>query len=154
MSTRLSPTRGPGPSRRTSSPVRRSTTTRTPSSSTRRATSPGESPWRLSARISTPGAVAPPRVSGSPPRSRTLTAPPRSTQALRRSPLPQDVGNDHAAVLGLVRLHQRDQRPADRHGGAVQRVHVLGFAAPGPVADVEPAGLEIGRVGGRGELAV
>ena len=42
----------------------------------------------------------------------------------------------------------------DGHRGAVQRVHVHRLAAVRPIPDVEPARLEVGRVRGRGQLAV
>src|SRR3954454_11211859 len=91
---------------------------------------------------------------GTPPRSRTLSAPSRSTQAGRRAPLLQDRGDLDAAVLCLVVLQQRDQGAGNRDRGAVERVDVLELAAVGPVADVQAARLEVGRVRGRGDLAV
>src|SRR4051812_10791306 len=124
MSTR--PTSGPGPSNSTSLPVRRSTTTPRPRSESV-VTSRCVSPCRLSERSSTPEAVTPPPAKGSPPTSRTLTAPSRSTQPLRRAPLVQHGRDDHAPVLRLMVLHQRDQGPPDGHGRAVQGVHVLGL---------------------------
>ena len=57
---------GPGPSLSTSTVVRRSTTVRTPMSSTSRRTSAGVRPCRLSARSSRPGAVRRAVVGGQP----------------------------------------------------------------------------------------
>ena len=66
----------------------------------------------------------------------------------------QHFRHSDAAVVPLVVLDDRDDRPADRDRCSVQRVHVpRRLALGGPLADVEAAGLEVGRVGGRGELA-
>jgi hypothetical protein len=70
---------GPGPVRCSSPVLRRSTTVRTPSSSTSRRRRPSLRSWRLSARSSTPGRVVRPSTVGSPPMSRALTAPSSST---------------------------------------------------------------------------
>src|SRR5919204_4999350 len=43
----------------------------------------------------------------------------------------------HGAVLLLVVLHQRDDRPPHRHGRAVQRVHLLRLAAVRAVSDAQ-----------------
>ena len=155
---RRRPTSGPGPSRRDSPLVRRSITPRHAARLSSCSTSRGDRSCRLSERSSTPARVSPPPASGSPPRSRALTAPSSSSQAHPSvAGAPQACstsGHRDRAVLALVVLHQRDQRPPDGHRGAVQRVHVRGPAALRPIADVQPARLEVGRVRGRGELAV
>src|SRR3954454_18332667 len=91
---------------------------------------------------------------GTPPRSRTLSAPSRSTQAGRRAPLLQARGDLDAAVLCLVVLQQRDQGARDRDRGAVARVDVLELAAVGRVADVQAARPEVGRVRVPGDRGV
>src|SRR5690242_13576154 len=53
----------------------------------------------------------------------------------------------------LVRLEDRHDRARARAERAVERRHRSG-ALGEPAPDVEPAGLELGAVGGRGELAV
>src|SRR5690606_28319772 len=66
----------------------------------------------------------------------------------------QRLGHGDRAVGALVGLEDRDDRAADRAGGAVQRVHGRGLAVGGAVAALQPAGLVVGAVGGAGELAV
>src|SRR4051794_31908370 len=61
-------------------------------------------------------------------------------------------------VLLLVVLEDRDDRAADGDRGAVERGDRLGLArlalvVEWPVARVEPAGLEVGRVRARRQLA-
>src|SRR5690349_21254722 len=58
--------------------------------------------------------------------------------------LDQDGRDLDGPVLALMVLEQRDQRAPDSRGRAVEGVHVRRLAALGPVADVEPARLEVG----------
>src|SRR5256885_4987635 len=72
----------------------------------------------------------------------------------RRAVLREDVGKRHGAVVALAVLEQRDDRAADRHRRAVERVHRRRPApALGPVAHGEATGLVVGRVRARGQLA-
>src|SRR6266545_2127574 len=66
----------------------------------------------------------------------------------------QRLRDGDGAVRLLAVLEQRDDRAPDRDRRAVERVDVARGALGGAVADVEPPGLEVGRVGGRRELAV
>src|SRR4051812_30964645 len=72
---------------------------------------------------------------------------------LAPQPLLQRLRDPDGAVGLLVGLEDRHDRARDGGQGAVERGE-----RPGPVleaaADVEPAGLELGGVRGRGELAV
>src|SRR3954451_24285052 len=50
-----------------------------------------------------------------------------------------------AAIRVLVILQHRDQRPADRHARAVERMReARALALPGPVARAHAPGLEVG----------
>src|SRR3954454_3836843 len=65
---------------------------------------------------------------------------------------PQCLGHANASVLLLVGLEQRDDRAVGGAERAVEggdRLDVIAEAGAG----VEPAGLEVGAVGGRGQLA-
>src|SRR5208282_6410107 len=75
------------------------------------------------------------------------------------------VGGEHAGKLdatvgALPVLEQRHDRASDRYGGAVERVQRLGCAlaaaalARAPHADPEAAGLVVGGVRARRQLAV
>src|SRR5262249_48466074 len=84
-------------------------------------------------------------------------------RALLRDPLlpvdvrTQRVRNRDRAVLLLVILENRHERPPHREPGAVKRVHELGPARTGrarPVLDVRAARLECFAVAAGGNLAV
>ena len=68
----------------------------------------------------------------------------------------QRLGDAHRPVRLLVGLEDRHDRAGHRAQRAVERGHVRGAAGRALVAhpDVEPAGLEVGAVRRRGELAV
>ena len=67
----------------------------------------------------------------------------------------QRLGHDHAAVLLLVVLEDRDQRPADGEAGAVEGVDEAGLLRVlGPAAGVHPAGLEVAAVRAARDLAI
>src|SRR3954453_18856594 len=66
----------------------------------------------------------------------------------------QRLGDPHRAVLLLVGLEHGDDRPVGRAQGAVQRGDRLDVAVGGAAAGVQSAGLEVGAVGGGGELAI
>src|SRR5215211_2448000 len=79
----------------------------------------------------------------------------RRLDHIGRSERPQHCRHADRSVFLLMVLHQGDDRPAHRHGRAVQGVEVpRSFALRGPVADVKAAGLEVGGVRTRGQLAV
>src|SRR5207248_5953226 len=99
-------------------------------------------------------AVAPENVAGVQltPHGKTLTA----RGDLRwRSP-GMEYGRDlDRPVVALPVLDDRDDRAADRHRGAVQRMdEPRRRLLLGPVAGVQPARLVVGRVRAGGELAV
>src|SRR5205814_7645705 len=71
-----------------------------------------------------------------------------------RAELVQHLRHADRAVVLLVVLHDRDDRPPHRNGGAVEGVDLLGPPAFWSIADPQPARLEVGGVRARGELAV
>ena len=89
-------------------------------------------------------------------RTALLPAGIRASAELRRSAVLDEDRRDRDRAVGLLAiLDDRDQRPADRHGGAVERVDVLRRCTRGgPVAAAETTSLVVGRVRGRGQLAV
>ena len=148
-------TSGPGPSSSTSSPVRRSTTTRTPSVVDQpRDVGAGEALEVVGAQQHAE-AVTPPSVNGRPPRSRTLAAPSRLNPGAQARPT-------RAGRPGSrPRRRRAGGSPSARSACAPTATAVplsvctcARLAALRPVADVEPARLEVGRVRGRGQLAV
>src|SRR6516225_3475381 len=103
--------RGPGPSSSTSAVVRRSTTVVTPISSTSLLTSAGDSSCRFSERSSRPYLVSPPSSVGSPPTSRTLTAPSRSIHTMSLlSQIGQDGQDAAVVVVGLLQVQLGEDR--------------------------------------------
>src|ERR1700722_7506906 len=92
---------GAGPSTATSFVERRSTTVVSPISSTSLLTSLAESSWRFSERSSLPGTVVLPSLVGSPPRSRTFTAPSSSIHVTSLlSHLEREARQRHQRIAG------------------------------------------------------
>src|SRR5207342_3759784 len=92
----------------------------------------------------------------------TATPPPSGPDASRGDRLEQvepaevgaqGLGDPDRAVLLLVGLQQRDDRPVGRAQGAVEGRDRADLAVLEATPRVEPTGLEVGAVGGRGELA-
>ena len=78
-----------------------------------------------------------------------------SSPAARRGAERHEAGGQgDRAVLPLAVLEQRDDRPPDGDGGAVERVRRLRAPARRRIADVQAAGLVVGRVRAGGQLAV
>src|SRR3954454_18867936 len=73
-------------------------------------------------------------------------------QPWRRAEIDEGIWDGDRSVRLLEVLEHCDHR-ARRHGGAVQRVHVLRLPVA-PEADVEPPRLEVRRVRGRRDLPV
>src|SRR4051812_46183108 len=73
-------------------------------------------------------------------------------QPWRRAEIDEGIRDGNRSVRLLEVLEHCDHR-ARRHGGAVQRVHVLPLAVS-PEPDVEAPRLEVGRVRRRRDLAV
>src|SRR4029453_3333022 len=63
-------------------------------------------------------------------------------------------GNADAAVRALIVLHDRDQRSADGHAGAVQGVHQLGLALRVADPRLHAASLKRLAIRARGNLPV
>ena len=84
-----------------------------------------------------------------------MRLPHSSPRSVLADPRPQHFGDDDAAVGLLVVLQDRDQRPREGDRGAVERVdEPRALLLWRLVADVEPAGLEVGAVRRAGHLAV
>ena len=78
-----------------------------------------------------------------------------SANALFSDPFAQHIGDDDRPVRLLIVLENRDNRAADRNGGAVERVDELSaLFAFGFVANIESARLVVGAVRGAGDFAV